>query len=51
MIVQTSTFANASFQIKRIMSNFHPLEVVDRGSESQFQVDENFNQMILRLKG
>ena len=26
-----------------IMSNFHPLEVVDRGSETQLQVGENLN--------
>ena len=25
------------------MSNFHPLDVVDRGSETQLQVGENFN--------
>ena len=25
------------------MSNFHPLEVVDRGSETQLQVGENLN--------
>ena len=24
-------------------SNFHPLEVVSRGSETQLQVGENFN--------
>ena len=33
------------------MSNFHPLEVVDRGSETQLQVGENLNYLILRIKG
>ena len=33
------------------MSNFHPLEVVGRGSETQLQVGENLNYLILRLKG
>ena len=28
-------------QNKTNMSNFHPLGVVDRGSETQLQVDEN----------
>ena len=27
------------------MSNFHPLEVVGRGSEAQLQVGENINTM------
>ena len=27
------------------MSNFHPLEVVDRGSEKQLQVSENFKAL------
>ena len=27
------------------MSNFHPLEVVCRGSETQLQVDENLNEI------
>ena len=29
------------------MSNFHPLEVVGRGSETQHQVGENFKQITL----
>ena len=29
------------------ISNFHPLEVVDRGSETQLQVGENFNYMVI----
>ena len=33
------------------MSNFHPLEVVVRGSETQFQVGGNLNFSIQRLKG
>ena len=28
------------------MTNFHPLEVVDRGSETQLQVGENLNYLI-----
>ena len=32
------------------MSNFQPLEVVDRGSETQLQVCENSNYIIQRLK-
>ena len=28
------------------MSNFHPLEVVARGSETQLQVGENLNDLI-----
>ena len=27
------------------MINFHPLEVVDRGSETQLQVGENLNKL------
>ena len=33
------------------MSNFHPLEVVSRGSETQFQVGEYVNYLIQRLWG
>ena len=33
------------------MSNFHPLEVVDRDSETQLQVGENVNRLIRRDKG
>ena len=29
------------------MSNFHPLEVVGRGSETQLQVGENLNYLII----
>ena len=39
MGVQTARFANDWLQIKH-MSNFHPLEVVGRGSETQLQVGE-----------
>ena len=28
------------------MGNFHPLEVVSRGSESQLQVGDNLNYLI-----
>ena len=33
------------------MSNFQPLEVVDRGSETQPQVVENLNKLIRQDKG
>ena len=32
------------------LNNFHSLEVVDRVSETQLQVRENYNRIILRLK-
>ena len=47
--VQTSRFTNARSQIEHV-SNFHPLEVVGRGSETQLQVGENLNAIIERLK-
>ena len=39
--------------IETKMSNFHPLEVVGRVSETQLQVGENlnYNDFIRRLKG
>ena len=33
------------------MSNFQSLEVVDRGSETQSQVVENWNKLTLQDKG
>ena len=33
------------------MSNFQPLEVVDRGSETQPQVVENVNKLTQQYKG
>ena len=33
------------------MSNFHPPEVVCRGSETQLQVSENLNKVTWREKG
>ena len=33
------------------MSNFQPLEVVDRGSETQLQVVENLNKFTQKDKG
>ena len=33
------------------LNNFHSLEVVDRGSETQLQVGKNLNWIIWRLKG
>ena len=32
------------------MSNFQPLEVVDRGSETQSQVVDNFNKIRVKCK-
>ena len=32
------------------MSNFHPLEIVGRGSETQLQVGENLNKLISALR-
>ena len=35
------------FRLKKTnMGNFHPLEAGSRGSETQLQVDENFNYLI-----
>ena len=36
----------SSIKLKKNMDNFHPLEVVDRGSETQLQVGENLNYLI-----
>ena len=33
------------------MSNFQPLEVVDRGSETQLQVVENLNELTKQENG
>ena len=33
------------------MSNFHPFEVVGRGSDSQLQMGERLNKIIERIKG
>ena len=33
------------------MSNFHPLEVMGRSSETQLQVGENFDKITQREKG
>ena len=30
-------------KLNKFMTNFHPLEVVGRGSDSQLQVGENLN--------
>ena len=42
MYVLTSRFENVWYEIKQLI-NFHPLEVVDRGSETQLQVSKNLN--------
>ena len=41
MSVETSMFANVCSRIEQNMNNFHPLEVVGRGSKTQLQVGEN----------
>ena len=33
------------------MSNFQPLQVVDRSSETQLQVGENLKKLLYRCKG
>ena len=33
-------------KLKTNMSNFHPLEIVGRGSETQLQAGENLNYLI-----
>ena len=38
-------FANICAQIRKNMRYFQPLEVVDRGSETQLQVTENLNML------
>ena len=44
MSVLTSSFANVWYQNKHnYMSNFRPLEVVGRDSETQLQVGEKLN--------
>ena len=34
----------------KLNSNFHPLEVVGRGSETQFQIDKNLKYLIYRFR-
>ena len=47
MCVNTSRFTNLWSQNKQIsMSNFHPLEVLGRGSDSKFQVGENLSYLL-----
>ena len=50
---KTARFANICAQIEQIqcMSNFHPLGVVDRVSETQPQVVENINKLPWQDKG
>ena len=44
MCVNTSRFTNLWSQIKQIiMINFHPLEVLGRGSDTKLQVGENLD--------
>ena len=45
MCVETSGFTNVCSQIKKRKTNFHPIEVVDRGSETQLQLGENSNNL------
>ena len=45
--MSASIFANMWSQIKKNnMSNFYPLEVVGRGSETQLQVGQNLNYLM-----
>ena len=39
-----------SLKLNKYMSNFHPLDVVCRGSETQLQVGENSNHITQRFK-
>ena len=39
--LKLNKFENVWSQIKKNVINFHPLEVVGRGSETQLQVGEN----------
>ena len=45
MTGKTSKFVNVWSQINKF-SNFHPPEIVGRGSETQFQVGDNLNYLI-----
>ena len=45
-VVSNRIFAHFWSQIEQNMSNFHKLEVVGRGSETQLQVGENSNYLI-----
>ena len=42
---KTSIFVNIQTLIKRNTNNFQPLEVVDRGSETQPQVVKNLKKL------
>ena len=47
MSVETPKFVNVLSQFnKNDQYNFHPLEVVGRGSDAQLQVDGNLNYLI-----
>ena len=48
MCVLTSRFVNF---VHNFMRNFQPLEVVDRGSETQPQVVENLNKLAQQDEG
>ena len=41
MKIEAWIFDNSSLKLKN-MSTFHPLKVVDRGSDTQVQVGENY---------
>ena len=45
------TIAKSLTTILTNLNNFRSLEVVDRVSEAQLQVGENFNQIAWRLEG
>ena len=50
MCVNNKIYKYFVFKLTNVC-NFHTLEVVDRCSETQLQVGENFNRIILRVKG
>ena len=53
LIIRSNWEINVSLGIKcsiSNMSNFHPFEVVGRGSETQLQVGENLNRITQREK-
>ena len=46
MCVKTSRFLNVCLKYSTETVNFHPLEIVGRGSETQLQVGESLNYLI-----
>ena len=50
MCVQTSRFAISVVSNSTNTSNFHPVKVVGRGSETQLQVGEKLNYLFSALR-